>query len=319
MAFASRLLGKLLLLAALLAVSTAPASAREKRIALTFDDIPRGRGAFLTPDERSEKLIAALKASGVKQAAFFLNPAKLADPDGQGGEERIAAYVKAGHVIANHSNNHIHLNETEAPAYLADVDAAELWLQGRKGYRPWFRFPYLAEGGKDKLKRDAIRAGLKARGLRNGYVTADGSDWHLEALTIQAKNDGKVMDIEALRKLYVTTQMSGVEYHDALARRALNRSPAHVMLLHETDLAALFLPDFVAELKRHGWTIITADEAFADPINKAMPDVPYSAGTLVGSMAWEKDIKPPLWPIWIGTEMMGDMFQRRVIKKVESK
>jgi peptidoglycan-N-acetylglucosamine deacetylase len=319
MALISRLFGKLLLLAALFAVSTAPSSASEKRIALTFDDIPRGRGAFLTPDERSEKLIAALKASGVKQAAFFLNPAKLADPDGQGGEARIAAYVAAGHVIANHSNNHIHLNETEAPAYLADVDAAEAWLKGRKGYRPWFRFPYLAEGGSDKVKRDAIRAGLKERGLRNGYVTADGSDWHLEALTIQSKSDGKVMDMEALKKLYVTTQMSGVEYHDALARRTLKRSPAHVMLLHETDLAALFLPDFIAELKRHGWTIITADEAFADPINKAMPDVPYSAGTLVGSMAWEKDVKPPLWPIWIGTSTMTFLFEQRVIKKPEQK
>jgi hypothetical protein len=91
------------------------------------------------------------------------------------------------------------------------------------------------------------------------------------------------------------------------------------MLLHETDIAALYIGDFVAELKRHGWTIISADEAFADPIAKAMPDVPFAYGTLTGSMAWEKDIKPPEWPIWIRTQMMDFMFESRVIKKVEPK
>jgi peptidoglycan-N-acetylglucosamine deacetylase len=305
------------LLALLVSILVASGAHAQKRIALTFDDIPRDRGAFLTPDERTTKLIAALKQAKVKQAAFFLNPGNLAKPDGQGGEARINAYVAAGHVIANHSNTHPHLNVSDANAYLADVDAAAVWLKGRAGYRPWFRFPFLDEGGKDKVKRDAIRTGLKARGLRNGYVTADGSDWHLEALTIQAKKDGKPMDMEALKKLYVTVQMSAVEYHDRLARDTLGRSPAHVILMHETDLAALFLPDFVAELRRNGWTIITADEAFADPISKAMPDVPFSYGTLIGSMAWEKDIQPPLWPIWIGTSTTSFLFEKRVIKTPE--
>jgi peptidoglycan-N-acetylglucosamine deacetylase len=302
----------------LLIVSATPSHA-QKRIALTFDDVPRSRGAFFTPSERSEKLIAALKTANVKQAAFFLNPAKLSEPDGQGGEARIAAYVAAGHVIANHSNTHPHLNATAADLYLADIDAAETWLKGRPGYRPWFRFPYLGEGGKDKVKRDAVRAGLKARGLRNGYVTADGSDWHLEALTIQAKKDGKQMDMDALRKLYITTQMSAVEYHDALARLTLGRSPAHVLLMHETDLAALFLPDFVDELRRNGWEIITTDEAFADPIAKVMPDVPFAYGTLIGSMAWEKGVTPPAWPIWINTATATFLFDQRVIKTSEPK
>ena len=306
----------LCVLAALCNVSAAMAQdAQGKRIALTFDDVPRQRGAFLSPDARSERLIAALKTAGVVQAAFFLNPSRLRDPDGQGGETRIAAYVKAGHVIANHTNTHPFLSKNTAADYLADIDVAAAWLKGREGYRPWFRFPYLDEGGGDKVKRDAVRAGLKARGLSNGYVTADGSDYNLEALTTEAVKAGKVIDMEKLRRLYVTTQMSGVAYHDELARLTLGRSPAHVLLMHETDLAALFIGDFVAELKRNGWTIITVDEAYADPIAQVMPDVPYSWGTLTGSMAWEKDIKPPLWPIWMGTDVQKLLFETRVLKK----
>jgi peptidoglycan-N-acetylglucosamine deacetylase len=291
----------------------------QKRVALTFDDVPRMAGAFMSQDERTTKLIAALKTAKVKQAAFFLNPCHLSDPMRAGGEARIAAYVAAGHVLANHSCTHPSLNTSTPEAYLADIDKAAAWLKDRPGYRPWFRFPYLREGGDDKVKRDAVRAGLKARGLRNGYVTADGSDWNLEQLTIDAISQGKTMDMKALRNLYIQTQLSALDYHDELARRTLGRSPAHVLLLHETDLAAMYISDLVVELERNGWTIITADKAFADPINKMMPDVPDADGTLTGSMAWEKNIDPPLSPVWITQSMSTFLFKRRVLKETEPK
>ena len=79
---------------AIVAAFNQPAHA-QKRIALTFDDVPRQRGAFFTPDERSAKLIAGLRDSGVRQAAFFVVPGRLALSDGVGGEARIAAYVAA--------------------------------------------------------------------------------------------------------------------------------------------------------------------------------------------------------------------------------
>ena len=307
----------LVLWAALLALA-APLAAQDKRIALTFDDVPRGAGAFFAPDERSARLIAALREAGVAQAAFFVTTENLDFPDGAGGEARIAAYVAAGHVIANHSHSHWHLYETEADDYLADLDRAATWLKGRPGYRPWFRFPFLDEGGRDIAKRDALRAGLAARGLQNGYVTADGSDWHLEALTVDAKRARRAMDITALRKLYLQSQLGGIAYHDALARRTLGRSPPHVMLLHETDLAALFIADLVAELRKDGWTIITADEAFADAqLAAAMPNVPHTSGTLTGMMAWERGVQPPYAPLWMSTETMSWMFETKVLAKQE--
>lgn len=304
---------------ALFALLGAPIHAEDaepqtRRVALTFDDIPRQKGAFFTPEERTEKILAALRDAGVEQAAFFINPGRLATPDGANGEAHIDAYVAAGHVIANHSYSHNHLSKSTADDYLADIDRAEEWLKGRAGYRPWFRFPYLDEGADDLAKRDAVRAGLKARGLSNGYVTADGSDWHIEFLTIAASQQGKAMDMKQLRRLYVASQMSGLEYHDQLARDTLGRSPAHVMLMHETDLAALFLPDLIAEMRKQGWEIVTADEAFADAINQAEPDVPYAWGTLTGAMAWEKDVEPPLSPMWMSTSMMTHLFETRVIK-----
>jgi peptidoglycan-N-acetylglucosamine deacetylase len=309
---------RVLFIAALMLLANAPANA-EKRIALSFDDIPRQRGSFFSPDERTKKLIAALKQAKVKQAAFFLNPGRLAMPDGQGGEARINAYVAAGHVIANHSFSHPGLGDTNAETYLADIDKAVTWLSGRAGYRPWFRFPYLHEGGADKVKRDAVRAGLAVRGLRNGYVTADGSDWFLDDLVNKAKNDGKELDMEQLRRLYIRMHVSNAEAQDDLARQTLSRSPAHVMLMHETDIAALFLPDLVAELRRHGWNIITADQAYLDPLNRAFPDTPNARGDLISALAVERKMKWPLWPIPIYSGLAEQIFNERVIKKVDTK
>lgn len=300
-------------LAAIL-VAACPAHA-EKRLALTFDDVPRSRGPFFTPKERTARLIAALRQAGVRQAAFFVTPGNLANRDGIGGEERINAYVRAGHVIANHSFGHRPLSTTTATDYVADIDRAEAWLKGRKGRRPWFRFPFLNEGRADKVKRDAVRAALKARGLRNGYVTVDGADWNLEGLTVKAVQAGKPIDMAALRDLYVETMVEAAEFNDRLARQAIGRSPAHVILLHETDLAALFIPDLVARFRKSGWKIVTADKAYSDPLGSAMPDVPSAQGTMTEALAWEKGLPAPRWYSRSSPRVADPIFAARVLKE----
>jgi len=296
----------------LLLLAAVPATA-EKRIALTFDDVPRGRGAFFSPDERTNRLIAGLRKAGVKQAAFYVVPGQIGHDDGIGGEQRIKAYVAAGHVIADHSFTHPHLNELTAAEYVADIDKAEAWLRGREGRRPWFRYPFLDEGGDDKVKVEAVRSALKARGLQNGYVTVDGSDWNMETLTADAVKAGKRVDMKALRTLYVETMVGAADFADRLAQRTWGRQPAQVILLHETDLAALFIADLAAALRKDGWTIITADEAYADPISRLAPNVPSANGTLVELAAWEKVIPEPRWYERNNTDLANRLFIERVL------
>lgn len=300
---------------ALCGCATPPPSPAGKRIAISFDDVPRHPGAFFTPDERSRRLLAELRQARVRQAAFFVTTGNLEQPFGQGGEARTAAYVAAGHVIANHSHTHWHLNATPAADYLADLDRAEAWLRTRPGRRPWFRHPYLDEGWRDKARRDAVRTGLAARGLRNGYVTVDASDWNMEALTTAAVRAGKAIDRRALRDLYVETHVQAANYYDGLARRVLGRSPAHTLLLHETDLAALHIGDLVRALRADGWEIVTNDEAYADPLRDAAPDVPVAQGTITEMLAWEKGLPAPRWYERNDTALATRLFNERVLKE----
>ena len=296
----------------LLLLLPVPAAA-QKMIALSFDDVPRARGAFFTPEERTKRIIAELKKARAPQAVFFVVPGHIGHDDGVDGEKRIAGYVAAGHVIANHSDSHTRLSETETTAYIADIDAAEAWLKGRPGYRPWFRFPYLDEGGRDKTKRDALRAALAQRGLRNGYVTAESSDWRLEALAADAVREGKAVDRRALGALYVRWHVAAADFADALMRQAIGRPPVHMMLLHETDLAALHIGDLVRALRKDGWTIVSADEAYADPVGKLMPDTPSANGTLTEALAWERGLPAPRWYRYNETAPATAEFRAKVL------
>lgn len=267
----------------------------------------------MTPDERSEALIAALRRAEVRQAAFFVTTGNLERPDGAGGEARIAAYVRAGHVIANHSHGHLWLHRTEPAAYVADLDRAAAWLRGRPGYRPWFRFPYLDEG-RTAESRDSLRAALRARGLANGYVTVETYDWSLDAAANRARRAGEELDLERLRDLYAEMIVGASEHADAVAVATLGRSPAHMLLLHETDLAALFIADALAALRRAGWQIVTADEAYADPIAAIEPDTLALGSGRVIALARAAGRDPrTLRSVWTDEDHLARLFRERVV------
>ena len=287
------------------------AEAPEKRIALSFDDVPRQAGAFFTLGERTQRLIEALEEGGVDQAAFFVTTGNI--DDSRGGESRIERYVAAGHVIANHSDEHRHLSETPAETYLADIDRAQAWLTGRDGLRPWFRYPYLDEGREHFDRRDAVRAGLTERGLSNGYVTIDGYDWFYDDATTRAIDEGRKVDLEALGDLFVESHVGAANFFDDLARRTFDRSPVHVMLLHEADVTAMFLPRLIAALKADGWTLVPVDEAYADPIAELEPKVPSAQGTIVELAAWQKGLPTPRWYERNNESVVRALFDTRVL------
>jgi peptidoglycan/xylan/chitin deacetylase (PgdA/CDA1 family) len=241
--------------------------AATRRIALTFDDAPLPGGPFFSGEERARQIVAQLQRGGVREAAFFANPGR-SETD---MAARLRVYAAAGHALANHTATHPDLRNMSAEAYLADVAAADRVLRPMSGFRPWFRFPYLSEG-ETVEKRDAVRLGLTAMGYEQGYVTADSYDWRIDQLAREAKGAGRALNLDALRDLYIRSTLDGADYYDRMAAATLGRSPRHVLLLHENDLAALFLADLVDALRREGWTIITASEAFSDPISSELPD-----------------------------------------------
>jgi hypothetical protein len=188
-----------------------------------------------------------------------------------------------------------------------------VFLRGHRNYRPWFRFPGLNQGGHDPTKRRAVLEGLAARGLQIAWVSIDGSDWNIEGQTIAAKKAGKQIDDAALRDLYVETMVQSADFSDALMRRVAGRQTPQVLLLHETDIAARYVADLVTALRRDGWTIITADAAFADPVYQQTGDFDSANGTLPEALAWQKRLPGRLYYERNDVPLANHLFAERVL------
>lgn len=241
--------------------------APRKQVAITIDDVPLADGPFLAGAERQSRLIDALRRAGVSEAMFFANTRRPElDPAG-----RLRRYAEAGHVIANHAATHPNIRDVTAEQYLADIAEADAFLRPLPGFRPWFRFPYLQEGETIE-KRDAVRRGLIAMGYAQGYVTCDSIDWRTDQLCREAVADGYEIDMEAVKRLHVSHSVGACNAADRLAQAYLGRSVKQVILMHENDIEAMFIDDVVEALRRDGWGICTATEAFADPIAVELPN-----------------------------------------------
>lgn len=264
-----------------------------KRLALTYDDAPLGPGPVFSGTERTNALIDQLDRAKTGPAAIFVTTRGL---DADNGTARIAKYAAAGHLIANHSHEHAWASRTATEAYIEDIDRAETALAAFENRRPWFRFPYLDEGGsgaenRDGSKRDALRAALDQRDLLSGYVTIDTYDWHLDYRWREAVREGQRVDLSALSKLYTDLVLDAANHYDALGQQVLGRRPAHVLLLHENDLAASFTVDLVKALEQDGWQIIHPDTAFADPIATTRPETLFSGMGRISALAADQGLR----------------------------
>ncbi len=271
-------LPKIVCLAALWVVLCGPTSARE--IALTFDDAPLPDTSLMTGAERTDRLIRHLKDAKVPDALFFVTTSNITAQN----SDRLHQYAKAGFHLANHSHSHTSANTAGPTDYLVDAYKAHVILKDYGNRLPFHRFPFLHYGA-DGAAFNKLQAGLGELGYRDGYVTVDNFDWAINAILVKAADEKRTIDYAKASALYVDTLVQSIEFFDAIAQKTLQRSPKHVLLLHENDAAALFLPDLIARLRTDGWTIISPQAAYTDPIAKLAPATMFHKQGKVAAIA----------------------------------
>lgn len=256
-----------------------------QQIALSFDDAPRKGGHHYSGVERTEILLSKLKEKDVT-AVFFCVAKDLDELE----MRRLKMYGDAGHIMANHTYSHERIDRMGVEGYIDGIRKADVILSGLPNYRYWFRYPFLDEG-KDVDSRDRIREALKDMGYINGYVTVDNYDWYIEKLFQDALAEGKTVDYFKLKNLYLDHLLNSIEFYDKMAMDVIGRSPKHVLLLHENDLAALYVDELIDKLRKMGWEIISPEDAYTDPIAQIVPDVLLNGQGRIGAIAKEKGYK----------------------------
>ncbi len=280
-----------------------------KELAITFDDSPRAAKGLLSGPERANKLVAALAKHQVKQVAFF-SVSKHLNTE---GITRLNTYSDAGHLIANHSHDHPDFNTSSLTQYINNFLQADKQLKQFSTFTKMYRFPYLREGNTPE-KRDGMRATLDKFGYKNAYITLNTYDWYIENLFQAALAKGKEVNLERMKRFYVEVMIESIEYYDTLAIQYLNRSPKHVLLLHEMDISALFIGDLIDELRRRDWSIISPEQAYNDEISQMVTKkvLSYNPGR-IGEIARDKGQKKQLWHKSLDETYLTEKFNKDVL------
>ena len=275
------------------------------KVVLSFDDAPLPDGWSLAGNERTERLIEALKVKGASPVVFYATPR-----DGTGQNlERLRRYGEAGHFIANHTNDHPDLGSVEAEEFIESIANADALLASLPKYKKWFRYPYLNEGGGAEEKTLLVKAYLKESGYRSGYVTVETFDWYIDRRISDEAAKGNAIDEAAWIRFYVSMIVESIELYDNFAVSLLGRSPVHVVLLHENDLNALSLPELIDGLREAGHTLASPETAFSDPIADAKWDQHRFSQRRLLAIAAERDHAGKLDSRWLDTDYIDQRLQ----------
>jgi len=285
-------------------------SGYSQSVALSFDDVPRGKGILFSGSERAQIILEKLKKENVDTVIFFCVGRAI----DSAGDARIKMYSDAGHLIANHTYSHKSLDKISAAEYIDDIAHADSILNKYKTYTKLFRFPYLHEGNTTG-KRDSVRNAIASMNYMNGYVTIDTYDWYIDFLLKEGIKEQKKIDYEKLKKMYVDIMWDGIKFYDSLAQKVLGRSPAHVLLLHENDLAALFIDALIDHIRKNNGRIISPIEAYQDPVSEYIPNVLMNNQGRIVAIAKEKGYKGELSHQSESEEFIENYFNTHVIIK----
>ena len=265
------------LLLAGLACAAAPP---DRRIAVTFDDLPWASLDPTTPRPATgsvppaiaaaqARLLAELVAAKVP-AVGFVNTSRLL-AHGQTQPDRVAllrAWRDAGVALGNHTASHVDLHAVGLAAYEQDILAADAPLRALLAPRDevprWFRHPYLRTG-RSAADKAALAAFLGDHGYRIAPVTVTTSDWIWGAAYQAALDHGDVAAQKKLRDGYVPYLLRTVDYFEGRSQVLLGYALPQVLLLHANTLNADTLDVFLDGLRKRGYRFVGLDEALRDP------------------------------------------------------
>jgi peptidoglycan/xylan/chitin deacetylase (PgdA/CDA1 family) len=260
---------------------------RMPEICITMDDVNYLQGPLYSGLERDSMIRATLINTQVKAGMFFIGKYL----ESEEGKTLMRAWDRDDHLILNHTYSHPHYNDETVSFedFSQDVLRCDNILKECKNFRKIFRFPYLEEGN-TKEKRDAMRAFLKKEKYKNGYVSVMTTDWWINAKMEEEIVNNPQADIIKYKTLYLSNVKDCADFYKSLSEKVEGRPVKHVILLHHNLLNALYLGDLINMLRAHGWKVISAEEAFNDPVYTSYPDFFPSTSSLLTTLSSERNI-----------------------------
>jgi len=238
------------------------------RLHLTIDDAvyQRSQQGAPLPDAATvgalhADLLSHLEAREVS-ASVFVNCGTLREPAAE-----LAPWVRAGHVVGNHTSGHLRLSDVGHEVWLEDVGACHRVLSAALPEPPrWFRYPYLDRGETAEMTQ-AAATGLGELGYRTAPVTVATAEWVHAFAYREAAGDQAAQRV--IGDDYVRHMVDAVQAGREMATALTDREVAHIVLLHLNELNGAMLDDVLTAWAERGARFVDLHTAMADPIYAA--------------------------------------------------
>lgn len=252
----------------------------QPKISFTFDDGITADQPGYSFEEWNKMLLDKLDDAEVKAVFFVMGNNKIDEK----GKFLLKSWNDRGHQLANHTYSHPFYNSDEISAeeFKAEILKTDSIINKYENYTKLFRFPYLKEGN-TKEKVNSIRQFLDEQNYRNGYVTIDASDWYINSRLRKKLIEDSTTNIKEFKEFYLNHLYERAQFYEQLSYELTGRHIHHTLLLHHNLTAALFVDDLIKMFKEKGWEIVSADQAYEDPIFDKVPN--YAGESLIYALA----------------------------------
>ena len=247
------------------------ATAPDRQVAITIDDLPAGAANSMSAaaiTAMTAQLLATLRQQKIPVVGF-VNERKLYYTWGE-VDERIKAlnmWLEAGFELGNHTFGHTSLNKTSRKDFEDSVVQGEsvtrLLLAQHNLKLRYFRHPYL-DTGRDLQTRREADAFLIARGYRIAPVTLDAWDWNFAVVYDDAKKRGDKTLQQEVVSSYLSYHAAVFDYDEKLSRELIGYEPKQILLLHANNLEAEHIGELLEMIRKRGYRFITLEDALSD-------------------------------------------------------
>lgn len=261
---------------ALLVAANASAIEPDRRVALTFDDLPAAGLADAPRDATqalqstaaiNRDLLAALRQHKAPAIGFVVE-ANVEAVGVDAGRDILRAWTRGDFSLGNHTRSHrdsntLTLDEIDAEIVGGSLSAGLVMREAGKALR-YLRFP-MNHTGDTAERRAAIDARVVKHGLVAAASTIDTSDYLFERAYARALAANDRDTAVKIRMAYLAYSDVQIDYYAALNAKVLGYEPPAIMLLHANRLNADTLPQLLELFGRKRYRYVTLAEAQADP------------------------------------------------------
>jgi peptidoglycan/xylan/chitin deacetylase (PgdA/CDA1 family) len=288
---------------ALLALAWMPQSGTQRRLALTFDDVPNQSASACdhpTVDAINTGIVSALRKHKAPATGFVTQSRSCNE---QQLRRILLQWRGAGHELGNHTYSHWDINSTDPETYAADVRRNEPSTNAllQKPMR-FFRHPYLHTGSTVESKR-TLNNLLTRQGYTTAPVTFDNQEWVFAAVYQRAHQRGDTDLKRRVTKGFLSYMEEVTAFFERRSRETLQREPAQILLLHANLMNADTLDALLEMFERRGYSFVSIEEAMKDPVYR-LPDPYVGPKGLSWIHRWALDkgiavVEEPREPEWI--------------------